>query len=255
MTPAQEERREKRERKKVEALFGNTSTSKSLPAKGRSQDRAEGTSEDFSRSLRIFPEPAMHQGVQQQIEDEPFSDEGGARSFQSLPDAFTSSDLIMLSKEAPIIGGRDRKRKRRGLSLQGGAPTRQKKKYEPAYQPYSAKTITSSPVDIIDGLNLSPLHRKEHEIDASTSSGLINSHGLGPLGFRESSIREVKPILFFNDGVQVGEDGIPLHQSTMMLNDYESKVDTLCTLSSSSHAGRSSPFGRSLQDAFDSHYA
>ena len=165
-----------------------------------------------------------------------------------------SSDLMMLSKEAPIIVNRGTKRRRQGLLLQGGAPV--KKKYEPAYQLNSTKATTASPTNIIDDLNLSPLDHGSHDIGDNAPSGLTHlTSSLDFRGLRETISPDVDSMLFFNDGIQVGEDGIPLQSSDTISHNNESKVDASYTCSNSgrSSTDQISPFERGLQEAF-AHY-
>ena len=175
-SPEQEKKRTEREIKKVEAIFGKTSSSKSSRSKGQSQVRNEHKSKPFSKNSYTLPKQLIHRGVEQNIPEpdagEPLFDEGAAKSFRSFSGGSVSSDLMMLSKEAPIIVNRGTKRRRQGLLLQGGAPV--KKKYEPAYQLNSTKATTASPTNIIDDLNLSPLDHGSHDIGDNAPSGLTH---------------------------------------------------------------------------------
>tara|TARA_A100001035_G_C27656683_1_gene441847 strand:- start:251 stop:829 length:579 start_codon:yes stop_codon:yes gene_type:complete len=186
------------------------------------------------------------------LEEEPFFDQGAASSFQSFGRGLaapTSSDLMMLSKEAPIMGGKSRKRKGRGPLQQGTRA--EKKRYEPASQ-FMAVPVAAKPVDIIHDLDLSPPRR---------GFGVASAPAVpfDPLDLTEVSAQsEVQVILFFNDGVQVNEDGTPLYRSPSKPCESESERKASSSSSSSggssSRSSRISPFGQSLQDAFASHH-
>ena len=186
-----------------------------------------------------------------------------------LTTEMASSDLLMLSKELPQVG-RNRKRKKRGGEDNGEA-SMIKKKYEPAYKPSSIRTVDCSS-DIISGLEMSPLHRKTG-MSAPVPSPLSSPSALSGAALKEifdiendTTIINQQQIIYFNERVQVNEDGMPVEvavvssplrsnsnfsrSSNNSQEDQKMEQLEVRQQEAMSRQGRPSPFGQALEDAF-----